>query len=43
MTYAKPEVVLVGRAVGMVQMDSKTGGTQDGPDTLTTGAYEADE
>jgi hypothetical protein len=43
MRYTKPEVLLLGRAVQAVQMNSKGGDPVDGFDTRTAGAYEADE
>jgi hypothetical protein len=43
MTYTKPEVLLLGRAVDAVQAHAKGTGTQDVPGSQTTGAYEADE
>jgi hypothetical protein len=43
MTYTKPEVLLLGRAMNAVQMNSKGGEVIDGTDSKTTGAYEADE
>jgi hypothetical protein len=43
MEYTKPEVLLLGRAVDAVQMNTKGGENQDAPNSRTTGAYEADE
>jgi hypothetical protein len=43
MTYTKPEVLLLGRAVDAVQSFSKPGGTFDGTSQQTNPAYESDE
>ena len=43
MTYTKPEVLFLGRAIDAVQMNNKVSGSVDGPSSHTSGAYEADE
>jgi hypothetical protein len=43
MTYTKPEVLLLGRAIDAVQLQVKGPGHQDIPGSRSTGAYEADE
>jgi hypothetical protein len=42
MTYTKPEVLLVGRAVDAVQSFAKPGQQLDGPEG-TNSTYESDE
>jgi hypothetical protein len=43
MTYSKPELTLLGRAVEAVQSQGKAGQALDSPSTHTLDAYEADE
>ena len=43
MNYTKPEVVALGRAVDAVQGIGKPGGSLDGSNEFSAGAYEADE
>ncbi len=44
MKYAKPEVLLLERAVSAVESHTKPGGNEDFPDdSESTSAYEADE
>jgi hypothetical protein len=43
MTYTKPEVLLLGRAVDAVQAHAKGPSNQDIPGSQSTSAYEADE
>jgi len=43
MTYTKPEVLVLGRAIEAVQATSKGSGSVDGINTHTASAYEADE